>query len=67
MQNKEFNISHIQIEKSYLRIIWDNFFNFLNLFLIGVSLILLFVVGFETVLNLSFLVVGLINTLVGTI
>lgn len=55
------------MEKSYLRIIWDNFFNFLNLFLIGVSLILLFVVGFETVLNLSFLVVGLINTLVGTI
>lgn len=28
---------------------------------------MLFVVGFETVLNLSFLLIGTINTLVGTI
>lgn len=66
-ENGETNFVKNTTEKSYLQIVLRNLFSFFNILMAAIALILLIFVGLKIVLNLSFLIIAFVNTLIGTI
>lgn len=67
IDHNETNKTENLTSKSYLKIIFDNLFSFFNILMASIAVILILVKGIEVILNLSFLFIGIINTLIGTI
>lgn len=54
-------------EKTYLEIVLKNVFSFFNILMASIALVLIMFVGMEVILNLSFIILAVVNTLIGTI
>ena len=61
------NISTSPTNKTYLQIIFGNFFTFFNILMIVVAALLLLIVGPQVATNLMFLLIIFANLLIGTI
>ena len=65
--NGEINKIKDTTEKTYLEIIFKNIFSFFNILMAAIAVILMAFVGVEVILNLSFILLAIVNTLIGTI
>lgn len=65
--NGEINKVKDTTEKTYLEIILKNVFSFFNILMAAIAVILIAFVGVEVILNLSFILLAVVNTLIGTI
>lgn len=66
-KNKLVNKIKETSEKSYIGIIFSNIFTFFNIIMIALAFLLISVVGPKIITNLSFLIVILVNTIIGII
>lgn len=65
--NKETNFVKDSTEKTYPEIILKNIFSFFNILMTTIAVLLIIFVGVEVILNLSFLILAVVNTFIGTI
>lgn len=66
-ENKLVNIASNPTNKSYLQIIFGNIFTFFNILMFAIAALLLLIVGPSVATNLLFLIIIVINLLIGTI
>lgn len=67
IERGETNFVKDENEKTYTQIIIGNVFTFFNILLMAIAACLIIFVGLDIVLNLSFIVIATVNTLIGTI
>lgn len=66
-ENGEINKTEADNERTYLQIIIGNVFTFFNMLMVSLAAILVIFVGPETILNLFFLFLMFVNTIIGTV
>ena len=67
VSNGETNTVKDSTEKTIPEIILKNVFSFFNILMVSIAVVLLVFVGIEVILNLTFLLLAFVNTLIGTI
>ena len=66
-QNGDTNNVESETSKTYLQIICGNVFTFFNFLMFGIALLFILFVGLKSIGNMSFIVIVVINILIGTI